>query len=73
MKKEQSKQIDAMYEQFKAGEISRRDFVKYLGIAGVAAGIVGGPFGFGHKAFAAESITCHSWGGVVSEAFRKHA
>ena len=73
MKKDQSKNLDAMYEKFQAGKISRRDFVKYLGMAGIAAGIVGGPYGFGRKAFAAESITCHSWGGSVSEALRKFA
>ena len=73
MKKDQSKNLDAVYEKFKAGKISRRDFVKYLGMAGIAAGIVGSPFGFGRKAYASESITCHSWGGVVSEALRKFA
>jgi spermidine/putrescine transport system substrate-binding protein len=53
------------------GGISRRDFVKFLGLAGAAAGLVGGPFS--RRLFAAETIRFDGWGGVVSEAFRKHA
>ncbi|MBF0467945.1 MAG: extracellular solute-binding protein, partial [Desulfamplus sp.] len=52
---------------------SRRDFVKFLGISGAAIGLVGGPLGLVHKALAAKSITCHSWGGSTSEALRKFA
>lgn len=73
MKKDQNENLDAVYESFKDGKISRRDFVKYISIAGAAAGIVGGPFGMIQKAFAADSITCHSWGGSTSEALRKYA
>ena len=73
MKKDQSEKLDAVYESFKDGKISRREFVKYIGMAGAAAGLVGGPFGMVQKAFAADSITCHSWGGSTSEALRKYA
>ncbi|MCK5350395.1 MAG: twin-arginine translocation signal domain-containing protein, partial [Desulfobacula sp.] len=73
MKKNQNENLDAVYESFKDGKISRRDFVKYISMAGAAAGIVGGPFGMIQKAFAADSITCHSWGGSTSEALRKFA
>lgn len=74
MKKALEKQIDQKYEQCKRGEISRRDFVKYLGMTGAAIGLVGGPFGYlAKEAMAAESIRFDGWGGVVSEAFRKHA
>ena len=73
MKKDQNENLDAVYESFKDGKISRRDFVKYIGMAGAAAGLVGGPFGMVQKAFAADSITCHSWGGSTSEALRKFA
>jgi spermidine/putrescine transport system substrate-binding protein len=73
MNKEQSKQLDAVYAQFKEGKLSRRDFVKYLGMTGLAVGLAGGPFGLAKRAFAAESITCHSWGGSTSEALRKFA
>jgi spermidine/putrescine transport system substrate-binding protein len=47
--------------------------MKYLGVAGAAAGLAGGPFGMARKAFAAKSITFHSWGGSTSEALRKFA
>ena len=74
MKKALEKQIDQKYEQCKRGEISRRDFVKYLGMTGAAIGLVGGPFGYlAKEAMAAESIRFDGWGGVVSEAFRKYA
>ncbi len=67
------KQIDRMIGLYQEGKISRRAFVKYLGIAAAAAGIAGGPFGLARKAFAAKSITFHSWGGSTSEALRKYA
>ncbi|MFH1137949.1 MAG: extracellular solute-binding protein [Pseudomonadota bacterium] len=53
------------------GGITRRDFVKILGLAGAAAGLVGGPFS--SRLWAADSIRFDSWGGVTSEAFRKFA
>ena len=69
-----TKDIDRQYERYRNGEITRRDFMRYLGIAGAAAGLMGGPFGyFTRKAWAAESIRFDGWGGVVSEAFRKYA
>jgi spermidine/putrescine transport system substrate-binding protein len=73
MKKDQTENLDAVYENFKEGKISRRDFVKYIGMAGAAAGLIGGPFGMVQNALAADSITCHSWGGSTSEALRKFA
>ena len=63
-----------MVENYKKGRISRRDFVKFIGIFGAAAGLVGGPFGLVQNALAKKkSITCHSWGGSTSEALRKFA
>jgi len=62
-----------VYESYKEGKISRRDFVKFLGISGAAIGLMGGPFGLVQDALAAKSITCHSWGGSTSEALRKFA
>lgn len=74
MAKDPIKKLDDVYDRYMNGEISRRDFIKYLGIAGVAAGIAGGPFGFfTRNALAAKQIRFDGWGGVVSEAFRKHA
>jgi spermidine/putrescine transport system substrate-binding protein len=74
MKNDVQKKMDHLFERFMNGDMSRRDFIKYFGIAGAAAGLVGGPFGpLMGKAFAADSIRFDGWGGVVSEAFREHA
>ena len=73
MGKEMERTLDDMIARYQEGKISRRQFVKYLGIAAAAAGIAGGPFGLARKAFAAKSITFHSWGGSTSEALRKYA
>ena len=73
MKKDLEKRLDDVYESYKEGKISRRDFVKFLGISGAAIGLMGGPFGLVQDALAAKSITCHSWGGSTSEALRKFA
>jgi len=73
MEKEMERTLDDMIARYQEGKISRRQFVKYLGIAAAAAGIAGGPFGLARKAFAAKSITFHSWGGSTSEALRKYA
>jgi spermidine/putrescine transport system substrate-binding protein len=63
--------MEEAQERLDAGRINRRDFVRMLGIAGAAVGLVGGPFT--KSLFAAESIRFDGWGGIVSEAFRKHA
>jgi spermidine/putrescine transport system substrate-binding protein len=73
MGKDLKNRLDDLYQNYLEGNISRRDFVKFAGIAGAALGLAGGPFGLVSRAFAGKSITCHSWGGIVSEAFRKHA
>ena len=73
MKTDLEKRFDDVVESYREGKISRRDFVKFLGISGAAMGIMGGPFGLVRKALAAKSITVHSWGGSVSEALRKFA
>lgn len=66
-----SEQLDEFAERHRKGELSRRDFVKFLTIAGAAMGLVGGPFG--RLSWAAESIRFDGWGGSTSEAFRKYA
>ena len=73
MGKKMEETLDRMMDAYREGKVSRRDFMKYLGIAGAAAGLVGGPFGMARKAFGAKSITFHSWGGSTSEALRKYA
>lgn len=68
------KRVNDVYDNYNQGNISRRDFVKFIGIAGASLGIMGGPFGLVQKAFSgSNSITCHSWGGSTSEALRKFA
>ena len=74
MGKDSTKQLNEVYERYLNGDVSRRSFLKYLGMAGVAAGLVGGPFGFMTRpALAAKSIRFDGWGGSTSEAFRKYA
>ena len=73
MGKKINDELDKVYEDYREGKLSRRDFIKYVTMAGAAAGIAGGPFSLARKAFAADSITVHSWGGSTSEALRKYA
>lgn len=74
MAKDLEKQLNALNEAYLNGTVTRRDFIKYLGITGAAAGLLGGPFSyFAKEAWAAKSIRFDGWGGVVSESFRKHA
>jgi len=66
--------LDRVYEAYRNGMISRRRFLKYLGLAGATIGLVGSPFAGAVKdAWAAKSIRFDGWGGTVSEAFRKYA
>ena len=66
--------LDRVYEAYRSGKISRRHFLKYLGLAGASLGLVGSPFaGAVREAWAAKSIRFDGWGGVVSEAFRQNA
>ena len=63
--------LDRLYDAYKNGSISRRHFLKYLGLAGASLGLVGMPFGRAvQEAWAAKSIRFDGWGGSVSEAFR---
>jgi spermidine/putrescine transport system substrate-binding protein len=66
--------LDRVYESYKSGKLSRRHFLKYLAMAGAAAGIAGSPLSsLVGDARAAKSIRFDGWGGSVSEAFRKYA
>ncbi len=69
--KDIGKQIDTAQKRYLKGEMSRRDFLKYLSIAGASIGLLGGPFGA--SALAGKSIRFDSWGGSTSEAFREFA
>ena len=69
-----SDQLDNVLEQYRNGKISRRKFLRYVGLLGLSAGLVGGPFSrVAKEAWAAKSIRFDGWGGSVSEAFRKYA
>ncbi|MCF6246370.1 MAG: extracellular solute-binding protein [Desulfobacula sp.] len=74
MKKDLEKIFDDVVVNYKEGNISRRDFVKFLTISGASMGLLGGPFGLVQNALAGKkSITLHSWGGSTSEALRQFA
>jgi spermidine/putrescine transport system substrate-binding protein len=65
-----------LLERYKNGGIDRRTFLTLVGAASLGAGLTGGPLtGLRRQALAAkpESVRFDGWGGVVSEAFRKHA
>ncbi|WP_028574883.1 extracellular solute-binding protein [Desulfonatronovibrio hydrogenovorans] len=68
-----NKRLEEVRHQYRQGNLSRRDFVKYLGVAGVAAGLVGGPFGLVRNAMAQGRIRFDGWGGTTSQAFRRYA
>ncbi|HKJ95241.1 MAG TPA: extracellular solute-binding protein [Gammaproteobacteria bacterium] len=70
-----TKQLDALLERFRSGELDRRSFLKLLGMSGIAAGAIGGPFGLMMRdaRAAVEQVRFDGWGGVVSKAFRKYA
>ena len=67
------KQLEDVRGEYLKGNLSRRDFVKYLGVAGVAVGLAGGPFGLVKNALASGRIRFDGWGGTTSQAFRRYA
>lgn len=67
------KRVEDVHARYESGELSRRDFLRFMVIAGTAAGLAGGPFGLLGSAQAADSIRFDGWGGTTSEAFRKYA
>ncbi len=68
------KQLEAVNEKYESGELSRRDFMKYLAVAGAVARVLPvAPLWGVRKAMAAKSIRFDGWGGTTSEAFRKYA
>jgi spermidine/putrescine transport system substrate-binding protein len=73
MTKDLEMQLDNVREAYREGRLSRRELLKFMGIAAAAAGLAGGPFGMVRRALASDSITVHSWGGSTSEALRKYA
>ena len=37
--------LDRVYDAYRNGNLSRRQFIKYLGLAGACLGLMGSPFG----------------------------
>ena len=59
--------LNRVYEAYRNGKISRRQFIKYLGLAGASIGLMGSPFaGAVREAWADKSIRFDVWGGNVS-------
>lgn len=59
-------------ERYMNGDLDRRSFLGLIGAAGLAYG-VSTPFAKYAHAATTEQVRFDGWGGVVSEAFRKHA
>lgn len=66
-----TKRYERLRERYMNGGIDRRSFLGLIGAAGLAYGVQT-PFAR-HALAATEQVRFDGWGGVVSEAFRKHA
>ncbi|MFD2206975.1 extracellular solute-binding protein [Kiloniella antarctica] len=66
-----SKRYDRLLDRYKNGDVDRRSFLGLLGAAGLAYG-VSTPFAK-NALSAVKEVRFDGWGGVVSEALRKHA
>lgn len=75
MKKDSITRYEKLRERVGNGDIDRRSFVGLLGCAGIVAGVSGGAMSmFSRQAMAmGKELHFEGWGGVVSEALRKHA
>ena len=65
-----------LLDRYRNGDIDRRSFLTLVGAASLGVGLTGGPLkSLQRHALAAkpDSVRFDGWGGVVSEAFRKHA
>ena len=69
------KQLEEAKDRYLNGDLSRRNFLKVLGIACASAGLVCSPVGHLTRSAQAakKSIRFEGWGGVVSEAFTNYA
>ncbi|WP_417432420.1 ABC transporter substrate-binding protein [Kiloniella sp.] len=66
-----SKRYDRLLDRYKNGDLDRRSFLGLIGAAGLAYG-VSTPFAK-NALSAVKEVRFDGWGGVVSEALRKHA
>ena len=67
-----TKRYDRLLERYRNGDMDRRSFLGLIGAAGAAYGLQT-PFAGYANAQAVQQVRFDGWGGVVSEAFRKHA
>ncbi len=67
-----TKRYERLLERYRNGDLDRRSFLGLIGAAGVAYGV---QTPFAKMAFAQDvtQVRFDGWGGVVSEAFRRHA
>ncbi len=67
-----TKRYDRLLERYRNGDLNRRSFLGLIGAAGAAYGLQT-PFAGYANAQSVSQVRFDGWGGVVSEAFRKHA
>jgi spermidine/putrescine transport system substrate-binding protein len=67
-----TKRYERLLERFRNGDMDRRNFLGLIGAAGAAYGLQT-PFARYANAQTVQQVRFDGWGGVVSEAFRKHA
>lgn len=68
-----TKRYERLLDRYRDGSVSRRTFLGLIGASATAYGVMGSPFNKFARAAAPDQIRFDGWGGVVSEAFRKHA
>ena len=67
-----TKRYERLLERYRNGDLNRRTFLGLLGAAGAAYGVQT-PFAGMARAQEVTQVRFDGWGGVVSEAFRRHA
>lgn len=67
-----TKRYERLLDRYRNGDLDRRNFLGLIGAAGLAYGVQT-PFAKFAQAQDVKQVRFDGWGGVVSEAFRKHA
>lgn len=67
-----TKRYERLLDRYRNGDLDRRSFLGLIGAAGAAYGLQT-PFTKYANAQTVQQVRFDGWGGVVSEAFRKHA
>ena len=67
-----TKRFERLLERYRNGDLERRTFLGLIGAAGLAYGVQT-PFAGMARAQTVSQVRFDGWGGVVSEAFRRHA